>query len=151
MMNNIKQKQLETFWIEVLHRSKMQLSDMNIGKFHQWRAIIGDRKINRLLKLMELILCPDNNKVEIKFIIDLINNQLNGQLLFSCFRTSGRIIVKEGLKGDIYCMPVLYVIIRYLIDNSTTALSVNKEQDQDVDIKQMFISNPIKLTLSQTS
>ncbi|POT25590.1 hypothetical protein C3433_18575 [Citrobacter freundii] len=151
MMNNIKQKQLETFWIEVLHRSKMQLSDMNIGKFHQWREIIGDRKINRLLKLMELILCPDNNKVEIKFIIDLINNQLNGQLLFSCFRTSGRIIVKEGLKGDIYCMPVLYVIIRYLIDNSTTALSANKEQDQDVDIKQMLISNPIKLTLPQTS
>lgn len=134
LMNNIQQKQLETFWAEVLHRSKMQLSDMNVGKFNQWRKIIGDRKINRLLKLMEVLLSPDNN-------------QFNGQLLFSCFRTSGRIIVKEGMKGDIYCMPVLYVIIRHLIDSISTDTTEHSEQNLDIDLKQMFTSNPINITL----
>ena len=147
LMNNIQQKQLETFWAEVLHRSKMQLSDMNVGKFNQWRKIIGDRKINRLLKLMEVLLSPDNNKFEIKLIIYLINNQFNGQLLFSCFRTSGRIIVKEGMKGDIYCMPVLYVIIRHLIDSISTDTTEHSEQNLDIDLKQMFTSNPINITL----
>ncbi|HHZ8254967.1 TPA: hypothetical protein ACWMDS_004653 [Escherichia coli] len=119
-MPDIEKKQSEDFWAEVIHRSKIQLCDMNVGSFHQWRAAVGDREITRLLNLMELLLSPDNHKFEVKFFIDWINCRINGALLFRCFRTSGRTLIKQGLKGEIYCIPVLYVIIRYLIGETQT-------------------------------
>ncbi|WP_079849990.1 hypothetical protein, partial [Salmonella enterica] len=98
---NVKQKQSEDFWAEVMHRSKIQLSGMNIGIFHQWRATVGDREIHRLLSLMELLLSPDNHKFETVFFIKWINCRINGPLLFSSFRTSGRTLIRQGMKGEI--------------------------------------------------
>ncbi|EIM0565697.1 hypothetical protein LMN34_004771 [Salmonella enterica] len=50
-----RQKQSDDFWAEVIHRSKNQLSDINIRKFQEWRIMVGDKEINRLLRLMELL------------------------------------------------------------------------------------------------
>ncbi|ECY2466299.1 hypothetical protein F6819_23635, partial [Salmonella enterica] len=68
-----RQKQSDDFWAEVIHRSKNQLSDINIRKFQEWRIMVGDKEINRLLRLMELLLSPDNQNFEIKFLFDWLN------------------------------------------------------------------------------
>lgn len=136
-MPDIKQKQSEDFWAEVIHRSKIQLSGMNVGSFHQWRATVGDREIHRLLSLMELLISPDNRKFETGFFIKWINCRINGPLLFSCFRTSGRTLIKQGMKGEIYCIPVLYVIIRYLTDDTKIPDSSNQEKNWEIDISQI--------------
>ncbi|ECP5744265.1 hypothetical protein FUA46_26355, partial [Salmonella enterica] len=85
-----RQKQSDDFWAEVIHRSKNQLSDINIRKFQEWRIMVGDKEINRLLRLMELLLSPDNQNFEIKFLFDWLNFRINGRFLFSCFRSSGK-------------------------------------------------------------
>lgn len=143
-MNDAKQKEkeLEAFWLEVMHRAKMLLSDMNVGSFYQWRKTVGDRKIKRLLKLMELLLCPESNKLEINFLMEMIISQLNGQEFFSCFKISGKKIIKEGMKGDIYCLPVLYVLIRYLTDNMNIIQASDFEHYQETDLNQTFRFNP---------
>lgn len=140
-MTNTKQEQLEAFWIEVSHRAKMQLSDINVGSFHQWRSTIGDKEINRLLRLMELLLCSENNQSEITFLIDLINNKLHGEILFDCFNKRSRLILKEGMKGDIYCMPILYVVICYLLDNTKSVTSFDNEQEPTLSINKRFRFN----------
>lgn len=140
-MTNSKQEQLDEFWFEVSHRAKMQLCNINVGSFHQWRRTIGDKKIYQLLKLMELLLCPENNQSEITFIIDFINNKLHGEILFSCFNKSGRMILKEGMKGDIYCMPVLYVVICYLLDNTKLFAPFGNDQDPILSINKRFKFN----------
>ncbi|EEF6915672.1 hypothetical protein P3N87_004475 [Salmonella enterica] len=134
---NVKQKQSEDFWAEVIHRSNIQLSGMNTGIFHQWRATVGDREIHRLLSLMELLLSPDNHKFEIVFFIKWINCRINGPLLFSSFRTSGRTLIRQGMKGEIYCIPVLYVIIRYLTDDAKSPVSSNQEKYWRIDFSQI--------------
>lgn len=131
----------EEFWIEVSHRVKMQLSDINTGSFHQWRRTIGDMKINRLLRLMELLLCPKNSQSEIIFLIDLINRKFRGDILFSCFNKSGKVILNEGMKGDVYCMPILYIVICYLLDNTGGVYPSNKEQDHFISINKRFKFN----------
>ncbi|HHR4183562.1 hypothetical protein [Citrobacter cronae] len=141
-MSDARQKELEAFWLEVMHRAKMLLSDMNVGSFYQWRKTVGDRKIKRLLKLMELLLCPESNKLEINFLIEMIISQLNGQELFSCFKISGKKLIKEGMKGDIYCLPVLYVLIRYLTDNMKIIQASDFECYQESDLNQTFRFNP---------
>ncbi|ECM0309683.1 hypothetical protein DH07_24130 [Salmonella enterica subsp. enterica serovar Muenchen] len=135
-----RQKQSDDFWAEVIHRSKNQLSDINIRKFQEWRIMVGDKEINRLLRLMELLLSPDNQNFEIKFLFDWLNFRINGRFLFSCFRSSGKIIIKQGMKGEIYCVPVLYVIIRYLIDDSRK-LSPSYCKEKEIDISQIFQPN----------
>ncbi|EED3619807.1 hypothetical protein ER69_00795 [Salmonella enterica subsp. enterica serovar Newport] len=135
-----RQMQSEDFWAEVIHRSKNQLSDINVRKFQEWRTMVGDREINRLLRLMELLLSPDNHDFEIKFFFDWVNCRINGRLLFSCFRSSGKTIIKQGMKGEIYCVPVLYVIIRYLIDD-TRRLSPSDYKEKEIDISQIFQPN----------
>ncbi|ECL5314051.1 hypothetical protein FTF93_23465, partial [Salmonella enterica] len=60
--------------------------------------------------------------------------------LFSCFRSSGKTIIKQGMKGEIYCVPVLYVIIRYLIDDSRK-LSPSYCKEKEIDISQIFQPN----------
>ncbi|EAM2857306.1 hypothetical protein AIR33_21405 [Salmonella enterica] len=144
-MSDARQKELEAFWLEVMHRARMLLSDMNVGSFYQWRKNVGDRKVKRLLKLMELLLCPESNKLEIKFILEMIIDQLNGQELFSCFKISGKKIIKEGMKGDIYCLPVLYVLIRYLTDNMKIISLSDFEHCQETDLNQTFRFNPDKM------
>lgn len=145
LMSDVRQKELEAFWLEVIHRAKMLLSDMNVGSFYQWRESVGDRKIKRLLKLMELLLCPESSKLEINFLIDMIISQLNGQELFSCFKISGKKIAKEGMKGDIYCMPVLYVLIRYLIDNTRIVSPSDFELDREANLNLTLRFNPDKM------
>ncbi|EIM8435744.1 hypothetical protein LN596_000983 [Salmonella enterica] len=135
-----RQKQSDDFWAEVIHRSKNQLSDINIRKFQEWRIMVGDKEINRLLRLMELLLSPDNQNFEIKFLFDWLNCRINGRFLFSCFRSSGKTIIKQGMKGEIYCVPVLYVIIRYLIDDSRK-LSPSYCKEKEIDISQIFQPN----------
>ncbi|EJS6905962.1 hypothetical protein NWL46_003882 [Salmonella enterica] len=136
-MPDIKQKQYEDFWAEVIHRSKIQLSGMNVGNFHQWRATVGDREIHRLLSLMELLMSPDNHKFETGFLIKWINCRINGPLLFSCFRTSGRTLIRQGMKGEIYCIPVLYVIIRHLADDKKLTISPEYNESREIDISQI--------------
>ncbi|EAR5683952.1 hypothetical protein EQV76_18135 [Salmonella enterica] len=145
-MTHINQKQSEDFWAEVIHRSRSQLCDMNIGSFHQWRTTVGDKEIHRLLNLMELLLSSDNHKFEIEFIINWINYRINGPLLFKSFRASGNTIIKQGMKGEIYCVPVLYVIIRSLIDEPKLSFSSGHEKKWGIDIsklseKKLFIKN----------
>ncbi|EAT6377308.1 hypothetical protein E5531_26200 [Salmonella enterica] len=135
-----RQKQSDDFWAEVIHRSKNQLSDINIRKFQEWRIMVGDKEINRLLRLMELLLSPDNQNFEIKFLFDWLNFRINGRFLFSSFRSSGKTIIKQGMKGEIYCVPVLYVIIRYLIDDSRK-LSPSYCKEKEIDISQIFQPN----------
>lgn len=135
-----RQKQSDDFWAEVIHRSKNQLSDINIRKFQEWRIMVGDKEINRLLRLMELLLSPDNQNFEIKFLFDWLNFRINGRFLFSYFRSSGKTIIKQGMKGEIYCVPVLYVIIRYLIDDSRK-LSPSYCKEKEIDISQIFQPN----------
>lgn len=137
-MANTKQEQLETFWNEVSRRAEMQLSDINIGVFHQWRETVGDHKINQLLKLMELLLCPENSKSEVTFLFDFINNKLNGAILFSCFNKSSRGIIKEGMKGDVYCMPILYVVICYFLNNTKAIPLSNHGESQEASINPIF-------------
>ncbi|HAU6732978.1 TPA: hypothetical protein JEL83_002894 [Salmonella enterica subsp. enterica serovar Elisabethville] len=150
-MSDARQKILEAFWLEVLHRAQMLLSDMNVGNFYQWRETVGDKEINRLLKLMELLLCPESNKQEICFLIEVINSQLNGEELFNCFRISGKKMIKEGVKGDIYCMPVLYVLIRYLTDNTKTVHTSNFENHQETSPDQIFRFTPDNVCHAETS
>ncbi|EDZ3529574.1 hypothetical protein HBZ11_001759 [Salmonella enterica] len=138
-MADIENIKSDNFWDEVIHRSKNQLHDMNVRSFHEWRSTTGDREVNRLLNLMELLLSPDNHPFEIKFFIELINYRVHGSMLFSCFKSSGKTIIKQGMKGDIYCLPVLYVIIRYLIDNSP--IGSPDYSKQEIDIRKLFQSN----------
>ncbi|MGK0600919.1 hypothetical protein ACSFCS_11500 [Yokenella regensburgei] len=137
---------LEAFWPEALHRAKMLLSDMNIGSFNQWRETVGNREINRLLKLMELLVTPEDNGLETKFLTEMINNQLNGADLFSCFKTCGKRIQKKGMNGDIYCIPVLYLLIRYLTDpdnkNINYASDFEHHNEQGTRLKRNFRFKP---------
>ncbi|EBH9039126.1 TPA: hypothetical protein GND40_003668 [Salmonella enterica subsp. indica] len=148
-MSNARQKvsDADAFWPEVLHRAKMLLSDMNVGNFYQWRNTVGDTEIKRLLKLMELLVSPGSDKLETKFLIEMLNSRLNGHALFSCFKTSGKKMIKEGIKGDQYCMPVLYVLIRYLVDDeSIVVLSKFEIQvEQEKRSKQTYKFNPSKI------
>lgn len=145
-MGDARQKVLDAFWPEVLHRAKMLLSDMNLSRFYQWKETVSDREISRLLKLMELLIYPEKNSLETKFLIEMINTQLNGHTLFSCFKTSGKKIIKAGMKGDIYCMPVLYVLIRYLIDNENIVFmsSFERYPGQKVHLNQTYRFSPSK-------
>lgn len=143
-MSYTQQEVLESFWLEVLHRAKMLLSDMNVGSFYQWRETVGDKKINHLLKLMELLLCSESDRLEINFLMKFIIEQLHGPQLFSCFKISGKKLIKEGIKGDVYCMPVLYVLINYLINNEKTINSVDFDRYQELQINQVFKFIPEK-------
>ena len=152
-MGDARQKVIDTFWPEVLHRAKMLLSDMNVGRFYQWKETVSDSEISRLLKLMELLIYPENNNLETKFLIEMINTQLNGHILFSSFKTSGKKIIKEGMKGDIYCMPVLYVLIRYLIDNENIVFlsSFERHPGQKAHSDQTYRFSPSKTSHTTSS
>ncbi|RDA61924.1 hypothetical protein DVH07_18425 [Hafnia paralvei] len=127
-MRYLKYKQPDFFWTEVLRRSKIQLYDMNIGSFHKWRESVGESEVNRLLSLMELFLSPDNHRFEVRYFTNWINRRMNGLLLFDCFRTSGRVMLKQCMKGEIYCLPVLYVIIHFLINEENSKYLLNNHQ-----------------------
>ncbi|HHA3413990.1 TPA: hypothetical protein ACODJW_004736 [Salmonella enterica subsp. enterica serovar Muenchen] len=146
-MLDVDQEQSDAFWAEVLHRAEMQLSNINVGGFTRWRRIVGNSKIHKLLQLMELLLHPDNNENEIAFIINYINNRLNGTLLFACFKKSGKILIKKGMAGDKYCMPVLYVIIRHLMNFITDNPSENCRQESIKD--SIFIPEHLHISLKE--
>lgn len=143
-MDDTKQKILEYFWLEVLHRAQMLLSDMNIGSFYQWSESVGNKEIHRLLKLIELLLWPDKNTQEVIFLTGIINYKFNAEQLFSCFKISGITIIREGMKGDIYYMPVLYVLIRYQVDNAEMVHPSNFECCQAAHLDKIFTLNSDK-------
>lgn len=142
LMDTGRDQELDAFWLEVLHRAKMLLSDMNVGGFHQWKEAIGDNNVNRLLKLMELIISPDSNQLEINFLTEFIIKNFDGEEFFRCFKISGKKIIKESMKGDIYCMPVLYVIIQYLANDSDTVCPSYFEHNKKTNPTQSFRFNP---------
>ncbi|EAA8170049.1 hypothetical protein B5R10_002940 [Salmonella enterica subsp. enterica serovar Adelaide] len=150
MMNETKQKTLESFWVEVLHRAQMLLCDMNLGSFYLWSESVGNKEIRRLLKLMELLLWPDEDKQEVIFLTKMINYKFNGEQLFSCFKISGKTIIREGMNGDIYCMSVLYVLIRYLVDNTEIVHTSNFEYCQEAHLDKIFRFNPDKIFHKET-
>lgn len=122
-MQNCNKAAEELFWSKVLHRAEMQLMDMNIGDFHLWRKKLGDERINWLLTHMKplLSLSVDRDEV-IDFWCD-IHHAPNMAGLLSCFGCSGKVIAKMGAKGDIYCIPVLYIVISYLINKTKVDFS----------------------------
>lgn len=54
------------------------------------------------------------------------------------------------MKGDIYCMPVLYVLIRYLVDNADLVHTSNFECCQEAHLDKIFRFNPDKIFHEET-
>ncbi|EDU9604356.1 hypothetical protein YT03_000349 [Salmonella enterica subsp. enterica] len=137
-MSYMNQRQSEEFWAEVIHRSRSQLCDMNVGVFHQWEKIVGNKEVHRLLNLMELLLSTENHKFEIEFVINWINCRTHGSLLFKSFGASGKTFINKGMNGEIYCIPVLYVIIRSLMDKQIDSSSLDYEKNWGIDISKLL-------------